>query len=33
MGIKTDSTPLDEPKDPENCNVLKYIHCWPQKKI
>lgn len=23
MGIVTDSTPMDEPKDPENCNVYK----------
>ncbi|HYW35056.1 MAG TPA: tryptophan--tRNA ligase [Balneolaceae bacterium] len=25
MSIKTDSTPLDEPKDPENCNVFALI--------
>ena len=23
MGIKTDSKPINEPKDPENCNVFK----------
>ena len=23
MGIQTDSTPIDEPKDYENCNVFK----------
>ena len=33
MGIKTDSTPLDEPKDPENCNIFKIYSLWPQKKI
>ena len=33
MGIKTDSTPLDEPKDPKIVTFLKFIHCWPQKKI
>src|SRR5699024_6552073 len=25
MSIKTDSTPLDEPKDPESCNVFALI--------
>lgn len=23
MGIQTDSTPLEEPKDPDNCNVFE----------
>lgn len=32
MGIKTDSTPLDEPKDPENCNVFKIYSLLASKE-
>lgn len=31
MSIETDSTPLDEPKDPENCNVFALIKLFAGK--
>ena len=32
MSIETDSTPLDEPKDPEACNVFALIKLFADKK-
>ena len=32
MGIKTDSKPLDEPKDPRNCNIFKIYSLLASKK-
>lgn len=32
MSIETDSTPLDEPKDPETCNVFALIKLFADKK-
>ncbi len=32
MSIKTDSTPLDEPKDPENCNVFALIKLFADEE-
>ena len=32
MGIKTDSKPLDEPKDPINCNIFKIYSLLASKK-
>ena len=31
MSIQTDSTPLEEPKDPETCNVFKLIKLFADK--
>src|SRR5699024_436886 len=31
MSIETDSVPLDEPKDPESCNVLLLLSCLQMK--
>lgn len=32
MSIETDSTPLDEPKDPENCNVFALIKLFADEE-
>lgn len=32
MSIETDSTPLDEPKDPEDCNVFALIKLFAEKE-
>jgi tryptophanyl-tRNA synthetase len=32
MSIQTDSTPLDEPKDPEKCNVFALIKLFADEK-
>ena len=32
MSIETDSTPLDDPKDPENCNVFALIKLFADKE-
>jgi tryptophanyl-tRNA synthetase len=32
MSIETDSTPLDEPKDPDNCNVFALIKLFADEK-
>jgi tryptophanyl-tRNA synthetase len=32
MSIETDSTPLDDPKDPENCNVFALIRLFADKE-
>lgn len=34
MSIKTDSTPVDQPKDPETCNLFQiYRHFAPQDRV
>ncbi|MGC8659553.1 MAG: tryptophan--tRNA ligase [Desulfomonilaceae bacterium] len=34
MSIKTDSTPVDEPKDPETCNLFQiYRHFAPENRV
>jgi len=32
MSIETDSTPLDEPKDPESCNVFALIKLFAEEE-
>ncbi|MDQ7783766.1 MAG: tryptophan--tRNA ligase [Desulfomonilaceae bacterium] len=34
MSIKTDSTPVDQPKDPQNCNLYQvYRHFAPKERV
>jgi tryptophanyl-tRNA synthetase len=34
MSIKTDSTPVDQPKDPETCNLFQIYRCFaPQDRV